>query len=195
MLFFLHHPQLYTINAELLTALCDKVSEWTPQTTIGDVFSSYGPLFALYSQYTDSQEFASRTIQEYCKKDKDFAAFINTASQDDMCKGQNLQSLLIMPVQRVPRYQLLLQEYRKQLNKDDTSHPDIPLVEQALEKVKGSANHINGVIRVRQNKERLIELETQWANSYKFLAPDRWVLKEGKLEKQVKKKGNYWWTS
>ena len=37
---------------------------------------------------------------------------------DPRCRGQNLESFLIMPIQRVPRYLLLLTELRKRTPAD-----------------------------------------------------------------------------
>jgi hypothetical protein len=50
-----------------------------------------------------------------------------------MCRGLKLMSFLIMPVQRVPRYRLLLQELLKQANKVDI---EAGMVEQALDSIK-----------------------------------------------------------
>jgi hypothetical protein len=186
--FFRSVEQLYTVNSELLLSLCEKLKDWSLETTtIGDVFSKYGPLFTLYSQYTDSQEFAARTITEFVEKNRDFAEFLAAASQDERCQGQNLHSLLIMPIQRVPRYHLLLQvrcasigstchpvdhpdchglvcvapvtqELLKQTTREFPDHPDVELVGEAVAKVKGSAQHINEVIVLRENKENLLKV-------------------------------------
>lgn len=59
------------------------------------------------------QEFASRTLAECCASGsyKDLASFVSAV--DAQQGGQGLQSLLIMPIQRVPRYVLLLQVGQK----------------------------------------------------------------------------------
>jgi hypothetical protein len=46
-------------------------------------------------------------------KDKRFVRHCETAKADPRCKSQGLRSLLILPVQRVPRYKLLLEELLK----------------------------------------------------------------------------------
>ena len=48
------------------------------------------------------------------------------------CHGLDLTSFLIMPVQRVPRYRMLIEEIVKQTPPD---HPDMQSLATALEKV------------------------------------------------------------
>jgi hypothetical protein len=73
------------------------------------------------------------------------AAFITAAEGNSRSKGQNLQSYAIMPVQRVPRYLLLLRELIKWT---PSSHPDRADLDLALRDVEDSARHMNHVIQV-----------------------------------------------
>ena len=50
---------------------------------------------------------------------------VTKAQQSPRCAGQSLQSLLIMPVQRVPRYELLLRELIKQTDDDHVDMADL----------------------------------------------------------------------
>ena len=50
----------------------------------------------------------------------------------DQCKGKTLSSLLILPIQRLPRYKLCLTEIVKNT---ENSHPDITDLKRALELV------------------------------------------------------------
>lgn len=53
------------------------------------------------------------------------------------------------------------QEYLKQTQREAPEHPDVMLVQQALDRVKEAATHINEVIRQRENKERVIQVGEQ----------------------------------
>ena len=59
-------------------------------------------------------------------------------------KGQTLQSLLIMPVQRVPRYKLLIRELVKETPAD---HPARPALDEAAELIGAAAKQINEALR------------------------------------------------
>lgn len=81
-----------------------------PRGHIGALFKSFAPFLKMYTQYVNNHENSSQILNELIqKKRKKFIQFCNTALTDARCKGNSLQSLLIMPVQRVPRYKLLLQ--------------------------------------------------------------------------------------
>ena len=56
-----------------------------------------------------------------------------------------------MPIQRIPRYQLLLQELRKVTKKEFPNHADLSLLDDAIDKVVESASHINEGIRKEEN--------------------------------------------
>ncbi len=75
------------------------------------------------------------------------SAFLRAAGANPRSKGQNLQSYAIMPVQRVPRYLLLLRELIKWTS---DSHPDRVNLDLALNHVDESAKHMNAAIQVTQ---------------------------------------------
>ena len=54
-----------------------------------------------------------KTVDVRKLENKRFKKFVASAEQEDRCNGLNLQSLLIMPVQRMPRYKLMLDEIIK----------------------------------------------------------------------------------
>ena len=78
----------------------------------------------------------------------DSATFLRAAGANVRSKGQNLQSYAIMPVQRVPRYLLLLRELIKWTSSE---HPDRANLELALSHVDESARHMNAAIQVRKH--------------------------------------------
>lgn len=79
----------------------------------------------MYESYAKFNEVATSLLQTIndpsnSKFDR-FREFQNKALQDPRCKGLNLASLLITPVQRLPRYRMLLAELIKAT---PASHPD-----------------------------------------------------------------------
>ena len=90
------------------------------------------------------------------RKDKDMVNFLKlweaVSSSSPRLRGQTIQSLLIMPVQRVPRYKLLLNELLKGTEKDDPAHP---LLQQALELVEVSAKQINEALRQHEKLNKI----------------------------------------
>ncbi len=69
------------------------------------------------------------------------------AGDNDALRGQTIESVLIMPVQRVPRYRLLLQELLKATPESD---PSFTMLAEVCEVIKGLATDINEAIRAHE---------------------------------------------
>lgn len=78
---------------------------------------------------------------------------------DPRCRGQTLESYLIMPVQRVPRYKLLLEELKRKTN---VGHVGYESLCKAIQEVNVAAKHINETIRHKEQREQLAKLETKF---------------------------------
>lgn len=61
-----------------------------------------------------------------------------------------------MPVQRIPRYSLLLQDL---LNHTWRDHPDYTNIEKALEATKKVATHVNSSISKANNMQMIASLQ------------------------------------
>mmetsp|Transcript_8786 Transcript_8786/g.16125 ORF Transcript_8786/g.16125 Transcript_8786/m.16125 type:complete len:678 (-) Transcript_8786:147-2180(-) len=69
------------------------------------------------------------------------------SEKSNILKGQTLESILIMPVQRVPRYKLLLNELRKSTPETDSSYTQLA---ETCDVIKGLATDINEAIRAHE---------------------------------------------
>jgi len=78
------------------------------------------------------------------------------SSRSKRLKGQSLQSVLIMPIQRVPRYKLLLIELDKRLNVDDPAKNDL---KAALGLITTVCTQINQALRQHEKLEALVGKE------------------------------------
>eukprot|EP00808_Paulinella_micropora_P011423 g78077.t1 len=75
---------------------------------LGDVLSSYIPYFRLYITYVNDYDKAQKFLWEAREKNADFDFFIKF--NEKAFKITTIESLLITPVQRLPRYLLLLND-------------------------------------------------------------------------------------
>ena len=73
---------------------------------VGHTMLQYAPLFRLYDQYAANYERSLVRIVALMAKNRRFREFVEIRETDQRLKGENLQSLLIMPVQRIPRYKV-----------------------------------------------------------------------------------------
>ena len=66
-----------------------------------------------------------------------------------------LTAYLIMPIQRIPRYRLLLQDLLKHTPED---HPDKKNISLAADQIMAVAAHINEAIRHTENSRLLVDI-------------------------------------
>jgi len=67
-----------------------------------------------------------------------------------------LQAFLILPVQRLPRYVLLLTELTKSTN---STHPGYAVLQRALSNVKDIADFVNEAKRVAENAQEILSIQ------------------------------------
>ena len=94
-----------------------------------------------------------------------------------------MMSFLITPVQRVPRYKLLLEDLLKAMPEEEEDKGDL---KEALELVSKSAKHNNEAIRRRENQEKILEIQMSFAEGTKLNLldnPGREFVKTGNLTK------------
>jgi len=188
---------IVTLNSKLQTDLEARLEQWTaapmdsggnaPMCTCGDVFANYAPLFNMYDEYSSSYEFATKTLVDREKSDAKLAKFLEEQSTQyaGVLRQQTILSLLIMPIQRVPRYLLLLKEMLKHTAED---HPDHALVEKAIQTISQVASHINEHIRERENMVALREIDHELGGSEQLTDnPSRVFLMRGDLIKRSRK--------
>lgn len=100
---FGHIEMIHNLNSELLAELEMDLNN------VGSAFLRLGPFLKLYSVYAFDYKRVLLTLQELQDKNTKFKAFLDrTESRPDV--QTKLNSLLILPIQRVPRYKLLLQQ-------------------------------------------------------------------------------------
>ena len=81
-------------------------------------------------------------------------------SSEAACGGQTLQSFLIMPVQRIPRYALLLKEVAQATPEQ---HPEHPMLMSALDTSKQAAQRINSAVAEVAEREKVGALQAALA--------------------------------
>ena len=107
----------------------------------------------MYSKFASNYEKSSNKLIEL-KKTSKFQTFLSEQMRR-RTKGKTLASLLLSPIQRVPRYRLLLQELLEhtEVGKDD--HSDLKL---ALESISKVALNINERISIDQENDNMLKV-------------------------------------
>eukprot|EP01105_Mastigella_eilhardi_P014029 TRINITY_DN3190_c0_g2_i5.p1 TRINITY_DN3190_c0_g2~~TRINITY_DN3190_c0_g2_i5.p1 ORF type:complete len:832 (-),score=199.87 TRINITY_DN3190_c0_g2_i5:77-2548(-) len=172
------------VNQELLKKLEDRIPNWGPTSMIGDVFLALIPYLKLYTIYCANHYTATEKVAQESSK-ASFGAFLKSAGTESGHPEKSLDSYLILPVQRIPRYQLLLKEVVKLT---PAGHPDLKNLEEALANITKVATHINTTIKERQMLEQIVALQKQFTGYCPpLVAPRRSLIREGELTKICRK--------
>ncbi|KAJ2890859.1 hypothetical protein IWW38_003903, partial [Coemansia aciculifera] len=106
--------------------------EMDPSESIGSLCRDHFVDFHVYKRYINGYQHALAMSRELEAKNPLYAAFLLRAREREECRKLAISDLLIMPVQRIPRYTLLLTDLIKLIPEDD---PDVPRIQLALERV------------------------------------------------------------
>ena len=144
-------------NKLFFPQIAQKLTLWTDSETIGDVFVQWSHYFKLYKFYCKHFDTASHVFAAAVNRSKKFAQFI-----DDVMPRMNyqtVQSIMISPIQRIPRYLLLLKELLKCTGPE---HPDATLLTQALRAMSDTASALDQSLSVQESALELFCVVTKF---------------------------------
>eukprot|EP00735_Rhodelphis_limneticus_P000941 TRINITY_DN11476_c0_g1::TRINITY_DN11476_c0_g1_i1::g.10947::m.10947 TRINITY_DN11476_c0_g1::TRINITY_DN11476_c0_g1_i1::g.10947 ORF type:complete len:527 (+),score=98.12,sp/Q553D3/GXCJJ_DICDI/28.68/2e-25,RhoGEF/PF00621.15/2.4e-42,Mcp5_PH/PF12814.2/2e+02,Mcp5_PH/PF12814.2/2.4e-05,PH/PF00169.24/0.0093,PH/PF00169.24/1.1 TRINITY_DN11476_c0_g1_i1:66-1646(+) len=143
-------------HAKFLDALA-AITEPETNPAVADVIKkTMKRLKGLYIRYTNHFDISERTLNQAMKSNAAFAQYVSICKTDPSAKGLDLRSFLIMPIQRPPRYRLLLEDIIKH---STDGHSDLADLQEALENVKEMASAINENKRQTDNLDTLRNLK------------------------------------
>lgn len=158
--------QIHELSTRMLGELRGKVEAWDANSsTIGDTFLLYASFLKMYMPFANNFE---RGQQVLTGKDAPV----------------ELQSLRIMPIQRVPRYVLLIKELLKHT---PSTHVDHALLTKALEQVEQVATQINARLHSSQLEAKVFEIQSSlWSTTASIpdlVVPGRQFRRQGPIAK------------
>lgn len=178
-LLYMHHQRLYS-------CLQKRIKDWElfAKRGIGDIILNETDFLKLYSTYVNNYPTAMQTLHQLQAENPQFAQFLHRCEEKPECSYQDLHSLLIQPIQRIPRYEMLLLDLLRKTSKSDKGYD---VLEQAVEKIKDAAEFINEGKREHENMDLLLRLEKQLSGrrDLKLATPGRRFIREGKVEMRI----------
>jgi hypothetical protein len=156
--------------------------------SIGELFSQYAPFFKMYNVYVNNYDEAAKVLDTllHAKQYKSFQAFHEQKRNDPKSHGHDLQSYLIMPVQRIPRYKLLLSEL---ISNTDENDPSISELKNALEKISQVAIAMNQDMKNVQKRDEILKLQSKFVPNMQLVSPGRILVHKGQLSKMNRREG------
>nr|KAI8733020.1 FYVE; RhoGEF and PH domain-containing protein 6-like isoform X3 [Biomphalaria glabrata] len=177
-------PQLLTFNEDLLKDITERVEKWDVNPKISDIFVKKGPFLKLYSTYIGKFENATELLESATKKYPAFMAALKEFEMSPRCANLALKHYMLKPIQRIPQYKLLLQDYLKNLSPASNDYKDTVT---ALNIVSEVADHANESMRQGDNVQNLLEVQRSLVGQWEVIQPGRVLIKKGELQKLSRK--------
>ena len=141
---FKNFPQMLDLNENLLRDFEDRIENWDSKKKIADVFVKKGPFLKLFTTYIKDFQDLSEHFENCCQRNPKFKKATQEFECLPKCKNLKILHYLLQPIQRLPRYRLLLEEYFKHLPEDSEDYDDTT---DALKIVTDAASHANSAMQ------------------------------------------------
>lgn len=153
--------EIYEINTLFLASLQARMSAWTWDTQIADLFLQLADRLRIYSTFINKYPIAMANYGEYIEQNARYKSALQALIQTKLpavpvplLAGH----FFIMPVQRIPRYILLLEDL---LRATPATHQDSKVLVVALDKLRAVANQINDAKAKAEESGKLATLSSK----------------------------------
>ncbi|XP_014094430.3 rho guanine nucleotide exchange factor 39 [Bactrocera oleae] len=165
---------IYNLNEELLRELEENKDK------VAKAFLKMAPFLKLYSVYAFDFQNVLLMLQKIGNKNPAFRKFIvQTETRPEV--QHTLNSLMIIPIQRLLRYKLLLEQVLLYTSPSET---DFKLLKDSVKQIISVVSHINSCVEEQEVTLMLLNLQNSFLNrSPKIIKPSRKIVKEGRLHK------------
>ncbi|XP_022619619.1 FYVE, RhoGEF and PH domain-containing protein 1 [Seriola dumerili] len=170
----------------LLPALQKRMEEWDLNPRIGDILQKLAPFLKMYGEYVKNFDRAMELVNTWMERSAQFKAIIQEIQREERCGNLTLQHHMLEPVQRIPRYELLLKDYLHRLPEDA---PDYRDAQKSLELIATAAEHSNAAIRKMERMRKLLKVYELLGGEEDIVNPTNELIKEGHILKLSNKNG------
>ncbi|XP_039656413.1 LOW QUALITY PROTEIN: FYVE, RhoGEF and PH domain-containing protein 1, partial [Perca fluviatilis] len=170
----------------LLPALQKRMEEWDSNPRIGDILQKLAPFLKMYGEYVKNFDRAMELVNIWMERSAQFKAIVQEIQREERCGNLTLQHHMLEPVQRIPRYELLLKDYLHRLPQDAPDHRD---AQKSLELIATAAEHSNAAIRKMERMRKLLKVYELLGGEEDIVNPTNELIKEGHILKLSNKNG------
>ena len=175
---FSNIESIYQLNMQIYEEMKERSKtsneeEMWDDLMIGEIIPRYSPFMKIYIEYLSKNENVMKNLYSIytCGKIKKLA-------EENRISFYHLQSLLVLPVQRITRYPLLLQTIFKYTPPD---HPDFENIEKSVQVTEAICRQINHSISLMHQNEAFSKMIQRFDESCK-----EQILMEDKSRKMMK---------
>jgi len=144
---------IYGVHKSLYAKWKENLKDFNMRTgAFGSIILAEVENFSVYEQYINNYNQAMDLITLKRREDPDYDNYLKKTECTKKARGQDISSMLIQPVQRLPRYAMLLQEYLKHTSPKNSDYEDTAT---ALAKIKHLISSFN------ESKRRSVNMEAK----------------------------------
>lgn len=167
------------LNIQILELMEERIEQWPCEGRFADIFIEKAPVLRLYTDYLNNYDRQMTVLTELEKKPA-FIQFIKA------CKAKmNLGNYLILPVQRLPRYEILLEGLKRYTSEE---HVDYPNIIAALDKVKELNSHVDKKKKDEDNRRAIQEIQKAVSGAPTLFVAHRQFIRGGLVDVLAGKK-------
>lgn len=169
----------------LLSNLENRVANWETSQKIGDIMKGAAPFFKLYTEFMNNFDHAMNVLTIWEERCPVFADILMEIQCLPECNRLSIKHHMLSPVQRLPRYELLLKDYIKHLPENSE---DLKDAKDALVLVTEATTHANEALK-NEKFQKLMEVSDKIGGVINIFTPTREFVKEGPVIKITARKG------
>ena len=141
---FKNLPQLLAFNQSLLQDFEERIENWDKKPKIADIIRERGQFLRMYSNYMNDFSSMNDHYNKCIEKYSGFKKAVIEFEKLPECKCLKITHYMLKPVQRLPQYRMLLDNYLKYLPEDSIDFDDTT---DALRIVSEAADHANDAVK------------------------------------------------
>eukprot|EP01094_Clydonella_sp_ATCC50884_P017398 TRINITY_DN3019_c0_g1_i1.p1 TRINITY_DN3019_c0_g1~~TRINITY_DN3019_c0_g1_i1.p1 ORF type:complete len:577 (-),score=203.12 TRINITY_DN3019_c0_g1_i1:252-1982(-) len=174
-------------NQLLLADLEARLTDWSDTQLIGDVFLRMVVFLKTYTQYINDFDTSRATLKRMLEENGRFRDLLNQLDSSPVTGRQILKDFLIMPVQRIPRYTMLLRDLWAATW---PAHPDYSNLMTAYSKMEEITQFVEDGKEKTHNISKVADIQSKLmgkkSENLHLVKPGRILLMEGPLVEIIK---------
>jgi Ran GTPase-activating protein (RanGAP) involved in mRNA processing and transport len=152
-----------------------RVKAWKPTSKIGDVFNRLKGNFMWYTSYVNNYDAAIQLVHQLEHSSNPFKEWIKKCEANPKVNFQDFASFLILPIQRIPRYEMLVGSLFKATWKE---HPDYADLEAAAAAMKAISQQVNKTKKTAEKVSKVLNVQKSIVGKSDLVSPHRRFAKE-----------------
>uniref|UniRef100_A0A674IBM1 FYVE, RhoGEF and PH domain containing 4 n=2 Tax=Terrapene triunguis TaxID=2587831 RepID=A0A674IBM1_9SAUR len=180
----------------LLPELEKRMQEWAATPRIGDILQKLAPFLKMYGEYVKNFDNAMELVKMWTERSPLFKSIIQDIQTQKVCGSLTLQHHMLEPVQRIPRYEMLLKDYLRKLPQDSPDWKDAEIIKglsffrllhtrqvNRFTLAKSLIHKCNFILIEKENLKKLLEVYEMLGEEEDIVNPSNELIKEGQILK------------